>query len=54
MMEPRHRTPGYGAGKDQLLARLRWVDGQARGIGQTVESGATELTAAIGRLVKRG
>jgi DNA-binding FrmR family transcriptional regulator len=32
------RMPGYAITKDQLLARLRRVEGQVRGISQMVES----------------
>jgi DNA-binding FrmR family transcriptional regulator len=36
-MAPRKEEPGYRAGKDDLLRRLRRIEGQVRGVERMVE-----------------
>jgi DNA-binding FrmR family transcriptional regulator len=36
-MGPRKQPPGYRAGKDDLLKRLRRIEGQVRGVERMVE-----------------
>ncbi len=60
MDEPTHAAPtrGYTASKEQLLKRLRRVEGQVRGVQRMVEEGRycidvlTQITAAQAALDK--
>jgi DNA-binding FrmR family transcriptional regulator len=48
---PKNQAPirGYTASKDQLLGRLKRIEGQIRRI-----EGTEEMMAAVGRLLRRG